>query len=193
MSNIGYARVSTPDQHLDEQIRQLEAEGCTKIFSEKASGGTEKRPELQAMLEFIRPGDCIVICKLDRLARSLSHLLRLVDAIETQGAGLRSIAESVIDTGSPHGKLLMQIFGCISEFERSLISERTKEGLVRAKALGRMRGKPQKLSPEQKTTLQALRGQGYSFGQLAHTFGISRSTARDYAMGNHLDSVSAGS
>ena len=102
---------------------------------------------LQAMLEFIRPGDCIVICKLDRLARSLSHLLRLVDEIEGKKASLRSIVKGVGECDrhrqsarqTPHEKV-REIFGCISEFERSLISERTKEGLVRAKALGRMRG-----------------------------------------------------
>jgi DNA invertase Pin-like site-specific DNA recombinase len=142
---IGYARVSTKDQNLNLQLDALKVAGCEQIFSEYITGATKERPELQKLLSQLRPNDVIVIWKLDRLGRSLSDLVQLVNDIQAKGAGLLSLQDN-IDTTTPTGKLTFHIFASIAEFERSIIVERTKAGLSAARARGRVGGRPSGLS-----------------------------------------------
>jgi DNA invertase Pin-like site-specific DNA recombinase len=139
MALIGYARVSTDDQTLGPQLDVLKAAGCTEIFEEFASGADRARPELAAALARVKRGDSLVVARIDRLARSLSHLLEVVETIRARGAHFRSIADP-IDTSGPSGVLVLQMLGAVAEFERSLIRERTKAGLAAAKARGRVGG-----------------------------------------------------
>ena len=127
---IGYARVSTEDQNLDGQIDALTAAGAERIFSDKITGTARSRPELDRLLDQLRQGDVITVTKYDRLARSLRDLLDIVDTIQAQGAGFRSLAED-IDTTTPAGRLVFHVFASIAQFERERISERTKEGRMR--------------------------------------------------------------
>lgn len=146
---IGYARVSTDDQTLDQQREALKATGCKRIYEEKASGARRDRPELARMLDHLRTGDVITITRLDRLARSTRDLLDIAARLETAEAGLRSLAEPWADTTSPAGRMVLTIFGGIAEFERSLIHERTSGGRAAAKAKGVRFGRPPALSAEQ--------------------------------------------
>ncbi|MEM1162998.1 MAG: recombinase family protein [Pseudomonadota bacterium] len=141
MALIGYARVSTEDQTTDPQIALLEEAGCARIFRDVASGAARSRPELARALERVGQGDVLVIARLDRLARSLSHLLEIVEGLEAKGAGFRSLGDP-IDTTSAQGRLTLQILGAVAEFERQLIRERTKAGLATARAAGRRGGNP---------------------------------------------------
>lgn len=142
---IGYARVSTADQNPQLQTDALSALNCEKIFEETASGGDDNRIELQAALSFARKKDCIVVWKLDRLARSLGKLIEVVADLENRGIGFRSITES-IDTTTPSGRLIFHVFGALAEFERSIIRERTNAGLAAAKRMGRVGGRPKALT-----------------------------------------------
>ena len=148
---IGYARVSTQDQNLEMQLDALEKAGCEQIFQEKASGVKSERPELLAMQQILRKGDVIYIYKLDRLGRSLKHLLELTSAFEKQGVGLISLNDH-IDTTTAQGRLIFNIFASLSEFERDLIRERTKSGLEAARARGRKGGRSRGLSKEAERT-----------------------------------------
>ena len=142
---IGYARVSTQDQDLSLQLDGLIAAGCNQIYQEKATGIKKERPELQAMMSQLRDEDTVVIWKLDRLARSLKDLISLVNEIQEKGAALQSLNDH-IDTATPHGKFTFHLFAALAEFERDIISERTKAGLEAARARGRTGGRPQGLS-----------------------------------------------
>jgi DNA invertase Pin-like site-specific DNA recombinase len=137
--NVGYARVSTDDQHTENQIAQLKKAGCERIYKETASGGRWDRPELQACLQHLRKGDVLVVWKLDRLSRSLSDLLRILRKVDDEGAGFQSLTENV-DTTTSAGRLMMNMLGSFSQFERDMIRERTKLGLARARAAGRKGG-----------------------------------------------------
>src|SRR5690606_14463326 len=130
---IGYARVSTQDQNPELQHDALTQAGCEKIFTEKVSGAKRERPELQAALQYMRPGDMLVVWKLDRLARSLKQLIETVEELEQHQIGFRSLTEA-IDTTSPGGRLIFHIFAALAEFERSMIRERTTAGLAAARA-----------------------------------------------------------
>ena len=141
MPLIGYARVSTEEQDLAPQLDALRAAGCTELFEEHASGASRARPQLQAALARVRRGDTLVVARIDRLARSLAHLLQVVEDLRARGAHFRSLADP-IDTAGPSGVLVLQMLGAVAEFERSLIQERTKAGLVAAKARGRVGGNP---------------------------------------------------
>jgi len=175
---IGYARVSTDDQNLDAQTDALQAAGVERIFSEKISGSMRKRPELDKMLDQLRPGDVIVVTKYDRLARSLRDLLDLVEAIKEQGAGFRSLAED-IDTTTPAGRLVFHVFASIAQFERERISERTKEGLQAAKARGRVGGRPPALTAAQKAEARRMRDdEQRSISEIARLFKVSERTVR---------------
>lgn len=138
---IGYARVSTEDQNLGPQTDALRAAGCSEVFEEFASGASRSRPELATALNRVRRGDTLVVVRIDRLARSLSHLLAVVEGLRAKGAHFRSLADP-IDTSGPSGVLVLQMLGAVAEFERSLIRERTKAGLQAAKARGRVGGNP---------------------------------------------------
>jgi DNA invertase Pin-like site-specific DNA recombinase len=141
MPLIGYARVSTEDQTPLPQSEALKSAGCAEIHEEQASGGDRDRPVLARVLDAIRPGDTLVVVRIDRLARSLSHLLVVIERLETKGAFFRSLRDP-IDTASPQGKFTLQVLGAAAEFERALIRERTKAGLVSARAAGRIGGNP---------------------------------------------------
>ena len=176
---IGYARVSTKDQELNLQLDALEAHGCKQIFQEKVSGANRERPELQKMLDTLRPKDVVVIWKLDRLARSLKDLINLVNEIEEKGAGLQSLNDP-IDTTSPQGKLIFHIFASLAEFERNIISERTKAGLAAARARGRKGGRPKGLSKKAEHTAriaeQLYKERELSVKEICNELGISNRT-----------------
>lgn len=141
MDMIGYARVSTGDQNLGGQIEALRAAGCTRIYEEKASGGSRGRPRLAEALMAIQPGQTLVVTKIDRLARSLTHLLDVIEQLTGFGAAFRSLSDP-IDTSSSTGRLTLQLLGAVAEFERSLIKERTIAGLKYAKSQGIELGNP---------------------------------------------------
>ncbi len=145
---IGYARVSTEDQQLDLQLDVLRKEGCAKVFEEKVTGTTNARPELQAALAALQEGDVLLVWRLDRLGRSLRHLIDIVQELETRRIGFQSLSDN-IDTTSPGGRLLFHILGAIAEFECGLISERTKAGLQAARRQGKQLGRPRCMSAEQ--------------------------------------------
>lgn len=174
---IGYARVSTTDQNLDAQIDALKEAGAEKIFEEKITGKTAKRPELTRLLEHLRPGDVVVVTKYDRLARSLSDLLEIVETIRQREAEFRSIAED-IDTTSPVGRLIFHVFGSIAEFERERIVERTREGLEAARKRGRRLGRPMALTDAQKEQARRMRDEGHSLRKVAEVFRVSPSTIK---------------
>lgn len=152
---VGYARVSTQDQNPDLQLDALKAAGCEKVFTEKASGAQRDRPELAAALSYMRPGDSLVVWKLDRLARSMPQLIDTVSTLEDQGIGFRSLTEA-IDTTTAGGKLVFHIFGALAEFERSVIRERTRAGLKAARDRGRKGGRPPALSAADLAAAKAL-------------------------------------
>ena len=175
---IGYARVSTEDQHLDAQIAALEAAGAERIFAEKISGTKKSRPELDRMIEQLRDGDVVVVTKYDRLSRSLQDLLSIVEAVGARGAGFQSLAED-IDTTTPAGRLVFHVFASIAQFERERISERTKEGLTAARKRGRIGGRPTALSPERRAEVARMRDQeGRGIAELARLFEVSPNTIR---------------
>ncbi len=179
---IGYARVSTIDQNLDLQVNALQAEGCGLIFQEKITGASTDRPELQKMLAQLRPGDEVVVWKLDRLGRSLAHLIELVNLFSDRHVTFTSINDK-IDTSTPGGKLIFHIFCSLAEFERAQIRERTVAGLAAAKAKGNVGGKPKGLSEEAKKTarvVESLHKEGYPIKQIGRELGISRTTVYKY-------------
>jgi DNA invertase Pin-like site-specific DNA recombinase len=146
---IGYARVSTLDQHLDLQMQALKKVGCRKTFREKVSGVSRQRPEFQRMLDQLRDGDTVIVWRLDRLARSTRDLLETMETIREVGARFQSLSEPWSDTTTHAGKLIMTVFAGIAEFERDLIRERTKTGRDAARKGGVRFGRPRKLNPEQ--------------------------------------------
>ena len=138
---IGYARVSTGEQTLDLQLDALATAGCAKTSTETASGAKAERPVLADVLGYLRAGDTLVVWRLDRLGRSLRHLIETIAALAERGIGFKSLTEQ-IDTTTPGGKLIFHVFGALAEFERDLIRERTKAGLEPARARGRVGGRP---------------------------------------------------
>ena len=153
---IGYARVSTQEQNLDLQTTALQEAGCKKIFTEKASGAQRDRPELIAAMDYVRPGeDVLVVWKLDRLARSLKQLIETVEKFEAQNIGLLSLTES-INTTTSGGRLIFHIFASLAEFERSIIRERTTAGLRAAKQNGRIGGRPSVLKEKDLAVARTL-------------------------------------
>ena len=173
---FGYARVSTEGQTLDAQIDALEAAGAERIFTEKKSGKTRQRPELERLLEQLRSKDVVIVTKYDRLARSLRDLIDIVETIREKRAGFRSLSED-IDTTTPAGRLVFHVFGSIAEFERERIVERTKEGLEAARKRGRIGGRPPSLSPDQKSEVRRMRDdERRSIADIARLFKVSRRT-----------------
>jgi len=154
---IGYARVSTEDQGTDPQRDELRAAGCTTILEEHASGADRSRPVLAGLLRDIRPGEALVVVRLDRLARSVSHLLAVIEQLEAAGAHFRSLSDP-IDTTTPQGMFSLQVLGAVAQLERALIAERTKSGLNAARARGRVGGNPG-LRARDPETIRRLRAQ----------------------------------
>ena len=179
---IGYARVSTPDQTLELQTDELKAAGCEKIFSDIASGAKTARPGLVQAIEYCREGqdDVLVVWKLDRMGRSMSHLIDTVKTLAQRGIGFRSLTEN-IDTTTPSGRLIFHIFGSLAEFERDLIRERVQAGLKSARRRGRNGGRPP-VTEETKAMAQALlANKSLSVKQICERLGIAKSTLYKYA------------
>jgi len=173
---IGYARVSTQDQNPDFQVDALEKAGCEQIFQEKFTGTRKERPELSQCLRILRKGDVLVVWKLDRLARSLKDLVEIVQDLNDREVGFKSLTEA-IDTTSPGGRLVFHIFGALSEFEHSLIKERTHAGLAAARARGRKGGRPPLLSEKDTRKAEAmLADPEITKTEVAAHFGVSRPT-----------------
>jgi DNA invertase Pin-like site-specific DNA recombinase len=175
--DIGYARVSTGEQTLDLQLDALTNAGCGKVYQETASGAKADRPVLEDVLSYLRSGDTLVVWRLDRLGRSLQHLIEVVAILAERGIGFKSLTEQ-IDTTTPGGKLIFHIFGSLAEFERDLIRERTHAGLAAARARGRLGGRPKKLTDAKQLELARTL---YTGGQtdiatICRTLGISRAT-----------------
>ena len=180
---IGYARVSTKDQHLDLQLDALKSAGCETIFSDIASGAQTARQELTALLAQVRTGDVVVIWKLDRLGRSLPHLIEVVTTLLAKGVGLKSLHDP-LDTTTAQGRLVFNLFASLAEFERDLIRERTQAGLQAARARGRLGGRPKGLAAAAKKkaiAVEALYKEGkLSVNDIAHNQGISKATLYSY-------------
>lgn len=170
---VGYARVSTDRQDAALQTDALTAAGAHRIFVDVVSGAAAHRPELAAAIDYLRPGDVLTVWRLDLLGRSLRDRIDQVRAIESTGAGFRSLTEA-IDTTTPGGRVMFHIFGALAEFERDLIRERTKAGLVAAAAAGRRPGRPTVMTPERIQTAAQLRDQGRSMDFIARTLGVGR-------------------
>jgi len=177
---IGYARVSMHDQNLDLQKDALTKVGCEKIFVDKITGKSLNRPGLEQTMEMLREGDTLVVWRLDRLGRSLKHLIELVSELENREIGFRSLTES-INTTSPSGKLVFHLFGALAEFERNLIIERTKAGLAAARARGRLGGRPLALDEKQREALVLLyKEKKHSVNEICQIMGISKQTLYNY-------------
>ncbi len=179
--DVGYARVSTGEQTLDLQLDALHTAGCGKVFTETASGAKADRPVLEDVLGYLRPGDMLVVWRLDRLGRSLQHLIEVVTLLAGWGIGFRSLTEQ-IDTTTPGGKLVFHVFGALAEFERDLIRERTRAGLAAARARGRLGGRPKALDTPAKVAMaQALYAdKRHGIADICKTLGISRATLYRY-------------
>src|SRR3954451_8050152 len=173
---IGYARVSTLDQTLDLQQDALTAAGCQDIHTDTVSGSVTDRPGLTEALSHLRPGDTLVVWRLDRLGRSLSHLIETVRQLQERGVGFRSLQEQ-IDTTTSGGKLVFHVFGALAEFERDLIRERTHAGLQAARARGRLFGRPKVLLTRKVEQLRSLaQDEHNTVTEICETLGISRAT-----------------
>ena len=172
---IGYARVSTHDQTLALQQDALQQAGCSKIFTDTASGVKAERKGLDEALAYVRKGDTLVVWRLDRLGRSLPHLITTMTALEGQGIGFKSLTEN-IDTTTSGGKLIFHIFGALAEFERNLIRERTTAGLMTARTRGRLGGRPKALTGKQLSIAQDLYDKRHPIAEICRTLKISRAT-----------------
>uniref|UniRef100_C6E2C3 Resolvase domain protein n=1 Tax=Geobacter sp. (strain M21) TaxID=443144 RepID=C6E2C3_GEOSM len=167
---VGYARVSTADQQLDSQLDQLAVAGCTKIYSEKRSGVDAARPELARMMEFVREGDIVVCTKLDRIARSTQDLLNIVNDLTSKGMNFK-ILNINLDTSTPTGKLMLTMLAAIATFEREMMLERQQEGIARAKAAGKYKGRVATARAKASEALRLL-AEGKTKKAVANTLGI---------------------
>jgi len=185
---VGYARVSTAEQHLDGQTDVLAAAGCEKVFVEHASGVLARRPALEKTLEYVRSGDTLVVVKLDRLGRSVKNLKEVADRLQGAGVGLRALSQG-IDTTTAGGRLFFHMLAAIAEFEHDLVVERTRDGLAAARARGRTGGGRFKMTPTKARHARSMYDEkSYTVAQIAETFGVSRGTiyrhlARDLKAG----------
>jgi DNA invertase Pin-like site-specific DNA recombinase len=177
---IGYARVSTQEQTLDLQTDALKHAGCIQLFTDTASGAQTVRPGLENALNYLRTGDTLVVWRLDRLGRSLKHLIETVTQLQERGIGFRSITEN-IDTTTSGGKLIFHVFGALAEFERDIIRERTKAGLAAARARGRRGGRPRAVSAKKLVQLHALAADtATTIPDILDTLKISKATYYRY-------------
>jgi DNA invertase Pin-like site-specific DNA recombinase len=173
---VGYARVSTQDQNLDLQLKALDQAGCDKVFKDRGISGTQRdRPQLKKALSALEQGDVLVVWKLDRLGRSLGHLIDLVSELKERSVGFASVSEK-IDTTSPGGKLFFHMLGALAEFERDLIIERTKAGMQAARKRGQHLGRPRKLDGTHLDHAKELIDQGKSRNEVARLLKVDPST-----------------
>ena len=177
---VGYARVSTVDQNLDMQTDALKKEGCKEIFEDHASGAKADRDGLRKALEFMREGDTLVVWKLDRLGRSLKHLIDVINRLNDNKMYFKSVQES-IDTASSGGKLIFHVFGALAEFERDMIRERTLAGIEAAKQRGRIGGRPKKMDKKKIALARTMHNDpSNSIGDICEILNISKSTLYRY-------------
>ena len=176
---IGYVRVSSFDQNPERQLEQIQVD---KVFTDKASGKDTRRPELERLLAFVREGDTVVVHSMDRLARNLDDLRRLVQGLTQRGVRIEFLKEHLTFTGedSPMANLMLSVMGAFAEFERALIRERQREGIALAKQRGAYRGRKKALAPERVAELRRRAAAGEKKAQLAREFGISRETLYQY-------------
>lgn len=177
--NIGYARVSTTEQNVKSQVAALKAAGCSKIFSDKLSGGKADRPGLTSAIDQLRSGDTLVVWKLDRLARSVRDLLNLTQQFQELGADLKVLDGLNVSLSTSDGKLMLSIFGAIAEFERDLARERTIAGIKYARSRGRKGGRPRKLGDRQARSAKMRwddSNNNESLDDIAASFNVSRMT-----------------
>ncbi|MCP4081406.1 MAG: recombinase family protein [Planctomycetaceae bacterium] len=172
---IGYARISTADQNTRLQRDALKGAGCAKVVTEQISGSSTKRPKLEKLLRSLKRGDVLTVWRLDRLGRSLPHLIEVVRDLEAKGAGFQSLSED-INTTTAGGRLVFHLMGALAEFERSLIVERTQAGLQAARKRGVRVGRPRSLSPAQVKHARKLIDSGERPAAVAGTLGVNRST-----------------
>jgi DNA invertase Pin-like site-specific DNA recombinase len=170
MALIGYARVSTEDQHLEMQLAQLQTAGVERIYKEKISGVKPDRPELQAMMDYVRDGDTVICCKLDRIARSTRHLLEIVENLEKKGVAFR-VLNINLDTATPTGKLMLSMLAAIGQFEREMMLERQREGIARAQQAGAYKGRKPTARAQAERVLELLT-QGNTREAVAREVGI---------------------
>src|SRR3954463_2609842 len=182
---IGYARISTQDQNLDLQRDALTKAECEQIYTDRVSGTKDKRPGLAEAFSHLRSGDTLVVWRLDRLGRSLRHLIDTVTGLQERGIGFKSLQES-IDTTTSGGRLVFNIFGSLAEFEREIIRERTNAGLTAARARGKLGGRPKALS-ESKAEMarQLYADRTHSIAEICQTLGVSRTTFYRYVRSRH--------
>ena len=166
MTRIGYGRVSTTDQDAAAQEIRLVAAGCIKVFTETISTRIKFRPQLQAAIDYLRPGDALVVVRLDRLARSTRELLEIGEGLEQQGVDL-VVLDQAIDTSTPAGRLMFSVLGAIAQFERDLIRERTLDGLAKARAEGRTGGRRPTITGQKALLVKRLATEGLSLRQIA--------------------------
>jgi DNA invertase Pin-like site-specific DNA recombinase len=176
---IGYIRVSSLDQNPERQLEQVSVD---RVFTDKASGKDTERPALDTLLTFVREGDTVVVHSMDRLARNLDDLRRIVQTLTKRGIRIEFVKEGLVFTGedSPMSQLMLSVMGAFAEFERSLIRERQREGIALAKQRGAYRGRKKALRPDQVMDLKRRAAAGEAKTQLAHEFGISRETLYQY-------------
>jgi DNA invertase Pin-like site-specific DNA recombinase len=179
---IGYARVSKIEQNLDMQIDALSSENCSKIFTDKVTGAKAERPGMNDCLEELKEGDILVVWRIDRLGRSMSHLVQIIEQLTLNGIGFKSIQDGAIDTTTASGELIFNMFSALAQFERRLIQERTMAGLAAARARGKFGGRP-KLEPDDhriKTAKIMHVDRNIRIEDICKTLNISRSTLYRY-------------
>jgi DNA invertase Pin-like site-specific DNA recombinase len=171
---VGYGRASTTDQSVAIQEEQLRAAGCTEVFSEKKSGTSRAgREQLDLALRFVRRGDVFMVTRLDRLARSISDLSRIIEELNGKGVGFRCLQQGAVDTTTPEGRLMLQILGSMAEFETAIRKERQAEGIEKAKSEGRYRGRPKTIDPDE---INKLVRTGIGATAIAKQLGIGRAS-----------------
>jgi DNA invertase Pin-like site-specific DNA recombinase len=176
MTTYGYARVSTNGQDLGSQEAELLAAGCAKVFKEKVSGAKTDRVQLAKLIRRLEPGDVVIVTRLDRLARSTRDLLNVLATVGEREVGFRSLKDAWADTTTPHGRLMLTVFGGLAEFERELIRGRTGDGRKRAKARGVKFGRPSALTPHQRQEAIQRLAQGEAQADVARSFNVSQAT-----------------
>lgn len=182
MAIVGYARVSTVDQNLTAQLEELAAAGVERVYQEKASGADANRPELTKMLDYVRDGDTVVVCKLDRIARSTTDLLTIVEGLERKGAAFR-VLNINLDTSTPTGKLMLTMLGAIATFEREMMLERQRDGIRIAKEAGRYKGRKATAKAKAADVLRML-AEGAGKQAIADELGIGVASVYRIAAGS---------
>lgn len=186
MNLIGYVRVSTQDQNPALQFNTLQQAGCVRVFEDRGvSGAKTERPGLAAALSYVREGDVLVVWKLDRLGRSMAHLIETVRALEARGVGLRSLTEA-IDTTTPGGRLIFHLFGALGQFERDLIRERTRAGLAAAADRGRKGGRRPVMTPGKLKRARTLIAQGLNVREVATRLKVGKTVLYE-ALATHAE------